>query len=119
MEREMKPIFGIALLFTIVTSIFSLLADLAFIGVVYPQSNSWYIASYFSWIIVVVAILIYLLKRNKRLDQSIKYILSNQFIKRGTGVLLIIHGLMAFSGLLPGEISGIQSLFQVAGMDKI
>lgn len=119
MEKEMKPIFGIALLFTIVTSVFSLLANLAFIGFVYPQSNLRSIASDFSWLIVVAMILIYLLKRNKRLDQSIKYILSNQFIRQGTAVLLIIHGLMACSNVIPNEISNIQPLFQLAGMDKV
>lgn len=111
MERHENPatVMGIALLYTIVTSLFSFLNRLTLFIV--PQSGFTSTLNLFFqkntlWIIVAAAIIIalsvYLKKMNLNFNDDI---IKNNRICLISGILIAIEGLINLSSLLPDYIS--------------
>lgn len=100
-EDEMKTIAGVALLFTIITSVFYILENIVEIRFYYHMGINWTFYTNFLWLIVAVAIISYMIIYNRKLNQSIEAIIRNEVIRKGTGLLFLINGLISLSINLP------------------
>lgn len=123
---QVNTILWIALLFTIITSIFSLPNRLSVLIVTNVGNGlSKFITTNVLWIIVVMAIIVVLIVNIKKSEQtSFVTILQNENIRIGTGILVALQGLINLSSTLPTYIISIQSLYKIpqsvgANMEKI
>ncbi|HEY5560711.1 MAG TPA: hypothetical protein VIK72_02975 [Clostridiaceae bacterium] len=73
----MKTMLGIALLFTIIKSVFSLLVQIATI----PTGNSF------------------------------NFLIGNEYIRKGTGALVLIYGIMDLTVSLPQDLSVMKLIY--------
>lgn len=123
---QVNTILWIALLFTIITSIFSLPNRLSVLIVTNAGNGlSKFITTNILWIIVVVAIIVVLIVNIKKSEQtSFLMILQNGSIRVGTGILVALQGLINLSSTLPTYIMSIQQLYKIpqsvdANMKKV
>jgi hypothetical protein len=116
MEKHghVNAILWIALLFTVITSVVSLINRLSVLILSHGEivlSN--FIKMNILWIIVVVAIIITLVLNIKNSEQpGFLDILQNENIRITTGILVALQGLISLSNALPNYIMSIQTLYR-------
>lgn len=112
-HEQLNKTVGIALLFTTITSIFSLLNRLAALIVTSRDSVGNYFKSNILWFAVVAAIISILAAYYKKSNEKgFLYILQNEDIRITTGVLISIQGLISLAGTLPAHINTLQFLLK-------
>jgi hypothetical protein len=116
-HEEVKTILGIALLYTIVTSILSFLSRLnAFLmqdG--FEKATNLFLQRNALWIIVVTGVIIILSVYTKKLKQKFySDVLQNRIIRLTTGVLIALEGLINLSSILPICIMSVNLSIQVS-----
>ncbi|WP_027626451.1 hypothetical protein [Clostridium lundense] len=116
-HKEIKTSLEIALLFIIITSIFSLpskLSTLILNNVGFKNGINIFIRHNILWIIVV-SITIILLKTYIKESNKTGYLnlLENKNVSLTTGILVALQGLINLSNLLPAYIMSIQSSLQL------
>lgn len=116
-HKEIKTSLEIALLFIIITSIFSLpskLSTLILNNGGFKNGIHIFIRHNILWIIVV-SITIILLKTYIKKSNKTGYLnlLQNKNVSLTTGILVALQGLINLSNLLPTYIMSIQSSFQL------
>lgn len=116
-HEEVKTILGIALLYTIITSMLSLLSRLTIFITQdgFKNATNLFLQRNALWIIVVAGIIIILRMYTKKLNQKFySDILQNRIIRLITGALIIFEGLINLSSLLPICIMSVKLSIQVS-----
>ena len=120
-HNEIKTALGIALLFTIITSIFALPNKLSALQITndgFITSIDRFININLLWIIVVAIIIILLIIYFKKTNQNIHLeVFQNQHVCLVTGVLVSLQGLVTFAGVFPTYIMSIQTAFKMTNLD--
>lgn len=124
MERneEIKTIMGIALLYTMITSISLLLSRLTiFISQDHLEKTiDLFLQRYALWIIVVIGTIVILNVYSKKLNQkSYSNILENRVVRLTTGVLVSLDGLINLSSLLPLYTMNVKSSIQLSNETRV
>lgn len=116
-HEQIKNVLGTALMFTIITSVFSLLNKLSTLILTnggLKKGVNIFIENNILWIIVAAAIILLLIIYIKKLNQvSYLDILQNENIHLSTGVLVALQGLINLSSLLPIYIMSIQTSLKI------
>lgn len=108
-QEEIKTVFGIALIYTVITSIFSFLNNIntLLIGAhEIPNLRIYYfIRKSTLWVIFVAAIIIILIKNLKKSNQKVSTLMSdNPMIVLAAGVLVVIKGVSDLARAIPNGI---------------
>lgn len=114
-NEEIKTILGIALLYSTITGILSLLNRLAIFILQgsYGDTIKFFIQKNALWFIVVIGtIFILSLYIRKLTPKFLPYIIQDKVICLVTGILVIIEGLINFSIILPIFIISMQTSIQ-------
>ncbi|GEM_PF-5320844 len=117
-HEEIKIIVGISLLYTIITSIFSLLSRFITVFLIqdgFKNAIVLFLKRNILWLIVVTGILVVLIVYTKKLN--IKYnfdVFKNRIIRSIVGVLIALEGLINLSSSLPICIASVKSSIQVS-----
>jgi magnesium-transporting ATPase (P-type) len=114
---EVKTILGIALLYTIITSIFSFinrwLTEIMFSKNSFNIKINLFLQENFLWIIVTAAIIIILNMYIKKLNQGEAFsIIGDSTVRAAAGILVAIDGIITLSNSLPLYIIRIHSAIQ-------
>lgn len=115
---DIITVLSVALLYTIITSIFSLV-DRIVTAMLLQGSFDKRIDSFFQrntlWIIVTAGIIVILTLYIKKLNQEVHYsMISNPIIRITVGTLAALEGILSLSSLLPINIMSIRSNIQVS-----
>ena len=115
-QVEIKTIFGIALIYSVITSIFSLLHKVNALLIGSHEVLNIRIHLFFQrntlWIIVVAAIIIlsiYVKKSNQKMSTLMA---ENPMIGMVVGVLVVLKGVSDLASSLPINIISIESVFE-------
>ncbi|HHV97594.1 MAG TPA: hypothetical protein GXX37_14225 [Clostridiaceae bacterium] len=116
-QEEIKTIFGIALIYTVITSIFSLLHKVNTLLIGSHEVLNIRIHLFFKkstlWIIVVAAIIIILSLYVKKSNQKVSTLIAeNPMIGMVVGVLVVLKGVSDLASSLPINIINIESVFE-------
>ena len=117
-QEEIKTILDIALLYTVITSIFSLLNKLS--TLIVPQGTfveriRLFLQRNTLWIIVVITVIIilsiYIKKSNQKVSTNIA---DNSIVGLVTGAFVVLEGLFNLSSSLPLNILSVESFIQAS-----
>lgn len=111
-NEQINTVLGSALLFTIITSTFSLPNKLSTLILTKSGFNT-FINRDCLWLMVVLVIIIGLIMYIKKSNQKGLAILQNENIRLTTGVLVALQGLIELSSSLPMYIGSIQASLQI------
>ena len=113
-QEKIKTILGIALLYTIITSIFSFINR--WLTEIMLSKNSFnikinsFLQENFLWIIVTAAIIIILNMYIKKLNQGESFsIIGDSTVRAAAGILVAIDGIITLSSTFPIKIMSIHS----------
>lgn len=113
---QVNAILWIALLFTVITSVFSLPNRLSILLIKTNGESglSNFIYNNILWIIIVVAIIITLVLKIKKTEEPVLLdILKNENIRITTGLLVALHGLIGLSSVLPNYILSFRTIYNL------
>lgn len=113
-QEKIKTILGIALLYTIITSIFSFinrwLTEIMFSKNSFNIKINLFLQENFLWIIVTAAIIIILNMYIKKLNQGAPFsIIGDSTVRAAAGILVAIDGIITLSSTFPIKIMSIHS----------
>lgn len=110
-QEKIKTILGIALLYTIITSIFSFINRLS--AIIIDKRYNLFLQENALFIVVAAVIIIILFMYLKKLNKGAPFsIIGDSTVRVTAGILVAIDGIITLSSTLPFKIMSIHSAIQ-------